>query len=255
MNVQIKYYALCYIISFIIIRYLSINRFINHIQGSNKYNNDMQYRQLQYTLDIILQYSFMIGIIGGRIGYILLDYPENLPIMHKLYDGFMQFPWYGMDFKSGALAFIVLLILMLYCYGITKRYIYEILESIAIYAPIGLGIGRFGNFLNNEFMDTVNIYIAFWNLQMPVCLLAMLLEGFTAFALMYMINYMNASNKIALFFIIYSIMRFITDIYRPEPKIISVFNLSQIICMIILIISIIYLIHSRLYHPKNHDMI
>lgn len=258
-----RYYALCYIIALVVVTYLILKRACkliietdikNHgnknsdVQSINN-NSDIQhiyknsdiqhiYNHLWQDIDRILQYSFIAGVLGGRFGDLILDCPEHFTILQSIFDGLISVPWSGMDFKCGMFTATVTCIVMLWRNSSLQRNINITLDSIAIYAPIGIMIGRFGNFLNHEFDDIVDIC----NIQMPLSIFAMLTEGLCSSIIMQIINIFNIRYKSIYFFIIYSIMRFINDIYRSEPNIIYSINRSQIICLCIFSMSLLYLL-------------
>jgi len=93
--------------------------------------------------DLIL-YAAVGVILGGRLGYIffynLPYYIENPLKLLALWEG-------GMSFHGGLLGVIVAVGM----FGIRKGYAYYTLADLAAPAvPIGLGLGRIGNFINGE---------------------------------------------------------------------------------------------------------
>lgn len=242
---HLRYYALCYIIALGVVTYLILKRackliIATDIKNHSNENSDMQsiYNHLWQDIDRILQYSFIAGVLGGRVGYILLDWPVHVTILQGIFDGLICWQWYGMDFKCGMFTATVTCIVMLWRNASLRRNANIILDSIAIYAPIGIMIGRLGNFLNHEFDDIVDIC----NIQMPLSIFAMLTEGLCSSIIMQIINIFNIRYQSIYFFITYSTMRFINDIYRSEPNIIYSINRSQIICLCIFSISLLYLL-------------
>jgi len=92
----------------------------------------------------LLFYCALGVVLGGRIGYILFyDFPhyiaEPLAIL-EIWKG-------GMSFHGGLLG--VLLATWLYGRQIQRRF-FELTDFIAPLVPLGLAVGRIGNFINGE---------------------------------------------------------------------------------------------------------
>lgn len=92
----------------------------------------------------VLFYAFLGVIIGGRVGYALFYQWERL----------LSDPWYlfsvnqgGMSFHGGFLG--VVLVLAIFARKM-KLSLLQVGDFIAPLAPIGLGLGRIGNFINGE---------------------------------------------------------------------------------------------------------
>ncbi len=86
-----------------------------------------------------------VGVIaGGRIGYLLFYVPEQFfadPLMLvRLGQG-------GMSFHGGFLGVLIALWLYVRKQG---RGFFEVMDFVAPVVPIGLGLGRLGNFINSE---------------------------------------------------------------------------------------------------------
>ncbi|MBS3897101.1 prolipoprotein diacylglyceryl transferase [Silanimonas sp.] len=92
----------------------------------------------------LLFYAMLGVIVGGRVGFVLFyDLPAFFadPLMlFKLRDG-------GMSFHGGLLG--VLLAGFWWCRKYDVHW-FDILDFIAPLAPIGLGLGRLGNWINGE---------------------------------------------------------------------------------------------------------
>ena len=95
-------------------------------------------------IDDLIFYAAMGVVLGGRIGYVLFynfaDFLNNPIILIKIWQG-------GMSFHGGLLG----VILALYFFG--KKYnhrFFDVTDFVAPLVPIGLGMGRVGNFINGE---------------------------------------------------------------------------------------------------------
>jgi phosphatidylglycerol:prolipoprotein diacylglycerol transferase len=91
-----------------------------------------------------LTYGFLGVILGGRLGYVLF---YNLP-------DYLREPWKilmvwtgGMSFHGGLIGSIVAIML----YARHKKIpMLRMFDIVAIPTPLGLGLGRLGNFINGE---------------------------------------------------------------------------------------------------------
>lgn len=100
-----------------------------------------------WTLEQVDDMLFYVGlgvILGGRIGYILFySFPSFLAdpvILFKVWKG-------GMSFHGGLIGPLVAL--WFFSRKYKKRW-FETVDFLAVLAPIGLGFGRLGNFINGE---------------------------------------------------------------------------------------------------------
>ncbi|MCA0402350.1 MAG: prolipoprotein diacylglyceryl transferase [Proteobacteria bacterium] len=92
----------------------------------------------------LIFYGALGVIIGGRLGYVLFYNTKELihsPLsIFKIWEG-------GMSFHGGLIG--VLIAMCLFAHRTKKRLI-DITDFIAPLIPIGLGLGRIGNFINGE---------------------------------------------------------------------------------------------------------
>lgn len=130
---QFRWYGLMYVLSFIA-TYLVIGR-------------EVARRQLPLSKDDIADlvfYGAMGVVLGGRTGYILfynLSYYLANPLkLFAVWEG-------GMSFHGGFLGVVCAFAL----YARRKQIPFlTLLDLAALCAPIGLGLGRIGNFINGE---------------------------------------------------------------------------------------------------------
>jgi phosphatidylglycerol---prolipoprotein diacylglyceryl transferase len=83
-------------------------------------------------------------IVGARVGYVLFYVPGEFladPLM------LVRIGQGGMSFHGGLLG--VLIAMFFYARKLGRRY-FEVMDFIAPVVPIGLGLGRIGNFINGE---------------------------------------------------------------------------------------------------------
>lgn len=95
-------------------------------------------------LDSLLTYVFLGVILGGRIGYVLL-YNRGYFVEHP-WEIFAFWNW-GMSFHGGFVW--VLIAIFLFCKKYQKPF-WEITDILAVCIPVALGLGRIGNWINNE---------------------------------------------------------------------------------------------------------
>ncbi|MCE5393789.1 MAG: prolipoprotein diacylglyceryl transferase [Acidithiobacillus sp.] len=138
--ITVHWYGLLEIISFIIATLWLIGR------GRKP--------QWQWSKGEVVDLEFFVAIgaiLGGRVGYVLwynLPYYVQHPIhMFYLWDG-------GMSFHGGLLG--VVFACWLYARGRPHRSTLSTLDFIAPAVPIGLGLGRIANFINDQLFGRVS---------------------------------------------------------------------------------------------------
>lgn len=203
------YYALMYILGFIF-AWFFLKKFVKW-----KTPNDLD------------ELIFLVGlgvIIGGRIGYVILynlDFYLSHPLkIFAVWEG-------GMSFHGGLIGVILAAIFF------SKKFwynIWNILDKLAIVTPFGLGLGRIGNYLNNELYGFFPYHGPFAmkvgeNFHFPSPLLEMLLEGvILGIILMFLFfrtEIKNSYGKISGIFLIgYSLSRIFVEFFRlPDVNI------------------------------------
>ncbi|MDR3410057.1 MAG: prolipoprotein diacylglyceryl transferase [Formivibrio sp.] len=112
-------------------------------------------------LDDLLFYGVLGVILGGRFGYVFFYKPDyyldHLLDIFKVWQG-------GMAFHGG---FLGVLIAALLFGRKTGRRFFQITDFVAPLVPIGLGLGRLGNFINGELWGRVTTPGAFWGMIFP----------------------------------------------------------------------------------------
>ena len=130
---QVHWYGLMYLIGILAGWYLLVRRagkpgaLLNRVQ-----------------VDDVVFYAAVGLLIGGRVGYVMfygLDQLRDNPLwLFYIWEG-------GMSFHGGFLGVIVAMLLFSRKVG---KHPIDLLEFIAPVAPIGLGMGRVGNFIGQE---------------------------------------------------------------------------------------------------------
>ncbi len=146
----IRWYALSYIVGFILFIWLGRRRIA---QGNSVFTKEM--------LDDFLTWGIFGVILGGRLGYVLFyklsDYLANPIDILKVWEG-------GMSFHGGFLGVLA----AMWLFG-RKHNIgfWKVADFIAPLVPLGLASGRLGNFINGELWGRVTDINAFWAMGFP----------------------------------------------------------------------------------------
>jgi phosphatidylglycerol:prolipoprotein diacylglycerol transferase len=131
--VQLRWYGLMYMLSFII-GFFVLRRFA-------------KYRKLEMSTDDLydLLFYLILGVmIGGRLGYVLFydlsSYIRDPKSIFAIWQG-------GMSFHGGFIGVLIAAIWITHRKGWN---FWEIADLVSAAVPIGLGLGRLGNFINGE---------------------------------------------------------------------------------------------------------
>jgi phosphatidylglycerol:prolipoprotein diacylglycerol transferase len=199
-------------------------------------------------LQSLMGYLALGLIIGARFGYILLYQYGNLGyyLGHPLE---IIAVWHGgMSFHGGLMGTVVAGIL--FC----RRYrlpLWEVGDTVIVTAPIGLGLGRLGNFINGElFGRPSNVP---WAMVFPMGgplprhpsqLYEAALEGVLLFIILWKLkNRRYRPGTMVCFFLGgYGVLRFVAEFFRqPDPQIglfWGVLSMGQILCSIMILAAI-----------------
>ena len=170
-------------------------------------------------------------ILGGRLGYVVFYnfdyYSQNLYEILKLWEG-------GMSFHGGLLGVIIATVIFS---KVNKINFLNFTDIIACAAPIGLCLGRVGNFINGELFGKISTLpwaVIFPNegsvARHPSQIYEAILEGIILFIL---INFLALKKRLLLkpgyvsgfFLILYSIARIVGENFRePDEQLGYLFN-------------------------------
>lgn len=208
----------------------------------------------------------MIGglIIGARLFYIFVynfHYYLNNPVkILALWEG-------GLSFHGGLLGAILGTGIYLYFHNkkpTSKVSFFQITDLAALITPIGIFLGRLGNFINAELYGRIspNNQFCFYfpsdpkNCRYPSQLIEGFFEGLVLFLIIYLLSYSPLKKHFSrpgqisgIFLIFYGLFRFIIENFRePDAQIGFILNLTmgQILSIITIFAGlIIYRIISR----------
>ncbi|MDW9593538.1 prolipoprotein diacylglyceryl transferase [Sinorhizobium meliloti] len=198
-------------------------------------------------VDGVMVWNSMALVVGGRVGEMLFYQTGQ----------WLADPWSVLDIDRGGMSFFggmigVAITLTVYerAHGIPS---WRLFDLTAVAAPLGLGLGRVGNWLNGEFLGpTTNLAWATiapsGELRHPVVLYQALMEGFLLFLLLFgVISIFKVQRSggiaVAIFLIFSSISRFILDPLRPDSTAVGFLNISvsQYLCILFFMIGAIIL--------------
>lgn len=208
--IGLRWYGLMYLLGFIFARWLGVRR--------------AKQPQSGWTVEQVdnLLFSGFLGLfLGGRIGYVFF-YQFKLFLADPLY---LFRVWEGgMSFHGGLIGAIIA---MLICSKLQHRHFWQTTDFIAPLIPFGLGMGRIGNFINDELWGRVTdvpwavLFPSGGYLpRHPSQLYEAFLEGFVLFIILniYIKKPRPMGAVSGLFLLGYGVFRFIVEFFR-EPDV------------------------------------
>ncbi len=209
--VKIHWYGLMYVVGFLALWFFASRRARQPDSGWTA----------EQVSDFIF-YGALGVILGGRLGYMLF---YNLP-------HYLAFPldvlkvWQGgMSFHGGLIG---VLLAMWYFARKTGKTFFTVADFIAPWVPIGLGLGRLGNFINHELWGRTTD--GPWGMvfreagplpRHPSQLYQLALEGIALFVLLWLFTRKPrpAASVSGLFLIGYGLFRILVEFVRePDPQ-------------------------------------
>ena len=228
LSLEIKWYSIAYILGIV----------LGWIYCKKKLIKD---KKILNLFDDLIAYIIFGIIIGGRIGYVLFYnfkyYLENVSEIFMIWNG-------GMSFHGGLIGMIISIYFFSLKYKIPFLYLSDL---VSVVAPIGLFLGRISNFINTELYGRITDFpIAIIyplidnNPRHPSQLYEAFFEGIILFIIL-LFYFSKKSKKYiignisGLFFIFYSIFRFLIE-YLREPDyhiglVFYYFSMGQLLCI------------------------
>ena len=232
--VRVSWYGLMYVFGFIA-SYLLVRYQMKHKDfGVSK----LEVEDLYFYLIVGL-------IIGARLGYVLFYalkmYLSDPLQVFAIWNG-------GMSFHGGLIGVLIVGVLFAW-----KRRIsfWKIADLFIVTAPIGLALGRIGNFINGELYGRVTqvpwgmIFPKGGDLpRHPSQLYESALEGGVLFLILWFLKdrKLPAGGLLAIFLILYGAFRFFVEFFRePDPQlgyVLGPFTMGQVFCAVMMIVGI-----------------
>lgn len=180
-----------------------------------------KFRQLSLTSDDwsgILAAAVIGVIVGGRLGYVFFYAP--LYYLQRPFEIFAV--WNGGMASHGG--FIGVAVALLYILRKkSKEEILKIADVVVIPVAIGLGLGRLGNFINQELYGTVTnlpwavVFPTATGARHPIQIYDFILMMLLAAACFFALKRFKMSGQVcALFVISYSVIRFLIEFIREQ---------------------------------------
>lgn len=245
----IHWYGVMYLISFVLVWRLFVVR-------SRQPWSPIKSAQAE---DLIF-YGAMGVIIGGRIGYVFFynfdQFLVNPVWLFKVWEG-------GMSFHGGLLGVLAAIVLL------AKKYRVQFLQLgdfIAPMVPIGLGLGRLGNFIGQELWGRETS--GWWSMVFPADSLQLarhpsqlyevFLEGIVLFVILFLLSKQQRPTGFisGMFLVGYGFFRFLVEFARePDAHLVNSLlfdwvTRGQMLCIPMMIAGSILIYWSLLRRPS-----
>ena len=235
---QLRWYGVMYVLGFLASYFL--------IAGQKRARRlGLQGKLLQ---DLIFYLALGL-VVGARIGYILFYQYANLGyyLHHPLE---ILAVWHGgMSFHGGLIGVVAAAILFCRLRGLP---FWDVADAVIVTAPIGLCLGRLGNFINGELYGRPSSVP--WAMVFPTGppvprhpsqLYEAALEGVVLFLILWWLKDSKAKPgaMVCLFLGGYGIFRFVVEFFREPDSQIGLFfgflSMGQFLCLAMILMSIV----------------
>ena len=208
---KLRWYGLMYVLGFVAAYHLVRHQIKKFRLG----NLEEHFENLNFVLLLSL-------VLGGRLGYVLFYNPGY----YRRHPAEIIATWQGGMSFHGALIGL-LLGGLIYC----RRHrldFWRVADLYVVAGPVGLGLGRIGNFINGELYGRVSEVP--WAMvfpgggplpRHPSQLYEALLEGVLLFTILWRAKdrYRQAGAMLALFLVAYGVLRCVAELFRqPDPQ-------------------------------------
>lgn len=193
-------------------------------------------------LDSLIAYLMIGMIVGARSAYVLIYnwevYAKNPIDMFKIWEG-------GLSFHGGIVGVIVAIILFCRKHGIP---FWHLSDRLAFTVPLGIGLGRIGNFMNGELYGRVISDHVPWAVvfpgggalpRHPSQIYQSLGEGWLLFLTLILINRKKHHEGTigAAFVFFYGFYRFFVEYFREADEQLKYYfnnsmTMGQILCVV-----------------------
>jgi phosphatidylglycerol:prolipoprotein diacylglycerol transferase len=239
----IRWYGMMYLLGFVSGRFLVVYR----IKKTGKISVTID------QIDTLFVYLILGLVLGARLGYVvfydLSAYIRNPIEIFSVWHG-------GMSFHGGLIGSIIAGMIFTRKY---KKDFWELSDLVIVAAPIGLGLGRLGNFINGELYGRVTAMP--WGMvfpgggplpRHPSQIYELLLEGVVLFVMLWSLSSkgLRPGKVTASFIVFYGLFRIIAEFFRePDPQIgfiLGIFTMGQLLSALMMVIgAVIYLYRAR----------
>ena len=248
--IRVRWYGLMYVLGFLA-AYILVQR----------QERSRQMGLVGNTAQDLIFYLAIGLIVGARLGYIVFyDYNEYLTYLQNPLE--ILATWHGgMSFHGGLLG------AMTACWWFCRRRkfpFWAVVDSVTVTAPIGLGLGRLGNFINAELLGLPSnvpwamIFPGGGPLpRHPSQLYEAIMEGPVLFLLLWWLRKRQFGDgmMLVLFLLFYGVIRFFIEFFKePDPQmgyLLGFLTMGQILCIGMILASGLLAVFIRHRQPSN----
>lgn len=202
----------------------------------------------QYLLDSLIAFAMVGMILGARTAYVFIynweAYSQRPMDMFKIWEG-------GLSFHGGIVGVIIAIVIFCRRNGIP---FWHLSDRLALTVPVGIGLGRIGNFMNGELYGRVISDHVPWAMifppggalpRHPSQIYQSLGEGWLLYLTLLLINRKSHREGTigAAFVFFYGFYRFFMEYYREADEQLKYYfnnsmTMGQILCVLTMIAGI-----------------